>query len=317
MTWFPLVVLCILCWSATDLFYKKGSAPEDKQSHLKFLVWLGLVMGGLSLLLHPWSESQIPILDLIGKYSDYIPFALAYVLALMCGIVGSRYLDVSVVSPLENIDGALAGAILFVYFAITGSIDDLTRQFTWLDPIGFVLIVAGTILLGVQEQQAKTAGPEEGTHKNSLGAVAFLFPFVYNLFDATSMVFEGALFQADGGEVLGEFDFLILEGAAFFVMGIAAWFYLLLVKKTVYNPFRQEELVKGGAAVTEGVGNILFTLAIAINPVLTPPVTNSYFLVSILGAKVFLKEKITKRQYFWIFVLSLGIVLLGISELLK
>lgn len=317
MAWFPLVLLCILCWSTTDLFYKKGSAPEDKQSHLKFLVWLGLVMGGLSLLLLPWSESKIPILNLIGKYSDYIPFALAYVLALMCGIIGSRYLDVSVVSPLENIDGALAGVILFVYFAVTGSIGDLTRQFTWLDPIGFLMIVVGTILLGVQEQQAKTAGPDEGTCRNSLGAVAFLFPFVYNLFDATSMVFEGALFQAGEGELIGEFDFLILEGAAFFVMGIAAWFFLLLVKKTVYNPFCKGELVKAGAALTEGAGNVLFTLAIAKNPVLTPPVTNSYFLVSILGAKLFLKEKITRRQYFWIFVLSLGIVLLGISELLK
>lgn len=315
MSWFPLVLLCILCWSTTDLFYKKGSAPEDKQSHFKFLVWLGMVMGGLSLLLRPWSESQIPIFSLIGKYSDYIPFALAYVLALMCGIIGTRYLDISVASPLENIDGALAGVILFVYFAVTGSFDDLTRQFTWLDPIGFVLIVVGTILLGVQEQQAKTVGSKEGT--NSLGAVAFLFPFVYNLFDATSMVFEGALFQADGGEALGEFDFLILEGAAFFVMGIAAWFFLLLAKKTVYNPFSKEELVKGGAALTEGVGNVLFTLAIAKNPVLTPPVTNCYFLATILGAKLFLKEKITKRQYFWIFVLSLGIVLLGISELLK
>lgn len=317
MTWFLLVLLCILCWSTTDLFYKKGSAPEDKQSHLKFLVWLGLVMGGLSLLLFPWSESKISIFNLICKYIDYIPFALAYVLALMCGIIGTRYLDVSVVSPLENIDGAIAGVILFVYFVVTGSIDDLTRQFTWLDPIGFLLIAVGTVLLGLQEQRAKAAGPAEGTHRNNLGAVAFIFPFIYNIFDAASMVFEGALFQADSGEAVGKFDFLILEGAAFFVMGIVAWFILLLVKKTVYNPFRRGELVKGGAALTEGVGNILFALAIAQNPVLTPPVTGTYFLVTILGAKIFLKEKLTKRQYFWLFVLSLGLVLLGISELLK
>lgn len=317
MIWFPLVLLCILCWSATDLFYKIGSAPEDKLSHLKFLVWLGLVMGGLSALLFPLSESQLSVFSLIYKYREYMPFALAYVLALMCGIIGTRYLDASVISPLENVDGALAGVILFVYFTATGAFDDLTRQFTWLDPIGFVLIVVGTILLGVQEQRAKTASPDEATHRNKLGAVAFLFPFIYNIFDAASMVFEGALFQADNGEAVGEFDFLILEGVAFFVMGIAAWVFLLLAKKTVYNPFRKRELVKGCAALTEGMGNILFTLAIARNPVLTPPVTNAYFLVTILGAKLFLKEKITRRQYLWIFVLSLGLVLLGISELLK
>ena len=317
MTWFLLVVLCIICWSTTDLFCKKGSAPEDKQSHLKFLVWLGIAMGGLSVLLTPLSESKLFIIDLIGKYREYMPFALAYVLALMCGIIGTRYLDISVASPLENIDGAIAGVILFVYFAVTGAVDELVRQFTWLDPIGFVLIVAGTVLLGVQEQKTKTELPAEGTHQNSLGAVAFIFPFIYNIFDAASMVFEGVLFQADSGTAVGEFDFLILEGSAFFVVGIAAWLYLLLAKGTLYNPFRRCELVKCGTAVTEGLGNVLFTLAIAKNPVLTPPVTNTYFLFTILGAKLILKEKLTRRQYFWIFVLSLGLVLLGISELLK
>ena len=314
MTWFLLVLLCIICWSAADLFNKKGSEPEDKLSHLKFLVWLGLVLGGLSVLLLPLSESKTSVFNLIYKYREYMPFALSYVLALMCGIIGARYLDISVVSPLENIDGAIAGVVLFVYLAVTGSIDDITRQFTWLDPIGFLLIVAGTVLLGVQEQQAKAAGPSS---RNRLGAVAFIFPFIYNIFDAASMVLEGALFQADNGEAVGEFDFLIFEGVAFFIMGIAAWLFLLLVKKTVYNPFRRGELVKAGAALTEGLGNVLFTLAIAKNPVLTPPVTGTYFIVTILEAKLFLKEKLTKRQYFWIFVLSLGLVLLGISELLK
>ena len=212
MTWFLLVLLCILCWSAADLFNKKGSDPEDKLSHLKFLVWLGLVLGGLSVLLFPLSESKTSVFNLIYKYRDYMAFALSYVLALMCGIIGARYLDISVASPLENIDGAIAGVVLFVYLAATGAIDDITRQFTWLDPIGFLLIAVGTVLLGVQEQRAKAAG---SSSRNRLGAVAFIFPFIYNIFDAASMVLEVALFQADNGEAVGEFDFLILEGVAF------------------------------------------------------------------------------------------------------
>lgn len=315
MTWFLSVLLCILCWSATDLCNKRGTDPEDKGSHLKFLVWLGLVMGALSCLLLPWSESGLPVLFLIRKYREYIPFALAYVLALMFSMIGVRFLDISVISPLENIDGAIAGVILLVYFVATGAIDDLSKQFTWLDPIGIVLILAGTIFLGMQENQAKKADSQHKNHR--LGAVAFLFPMVYNLFDAASMVFEGVIFQADGGTAVGEFDFLILEGIAFLVMGVGAWFYLLLGKKTLYCPFRKGELVKGSAALTEGLGNVLFALAIAQNPVLTPPVTNTYFLFTILGAKRILKEKLSKQQYICLFILSVGILLLGISEVLK
>lgn len=38
MKWFGLTLLCILCWSTTDLFYKKGSELTDKLSHLKIMV---------------------------------------------------------------------------------------------------------------------------------------------------------------------------------------------------------------------------------------------------------------------------------------
>lgn len=130
MTWIVLVLSCIICWSATDLCYKKRSDYNDTLSHLKFLVWLGIIMGTTSLLLFPLSESGIPIISLILKYADYIPFALAYVLALMFGIIGARYLDISVASPLENVDGAVAAVILFVYFSLTGSITSLSEQFT-------------------------------------------------------------------------------------------------------------------------------------------------------------------------------------------
>ena len=57
MKWFGLTLLCILCWSTTDLFYKKGSELTDKLSHLKIMVWLGIVMGIAAVLLLPLSAS--------------------------------------------------------------------------------------------------------------------------------------------------------------------------------------------------------------------------------------------------------------------
>lgn len=83
MIWIILVLACIVCWSICDLCYKKGSDFTDRLSHLKFLVWLGIIMGISSFLLFPWSESGVPIGALVLKYLDYMPFALAYVLALM------------------------------------------------------------------------------------------------------------------------------------------------------------------------------------------------------------------------------------------
>lgn len=56
--------------------------------------------------------------------------------------------------------------------------------------------------------------------KHPLGALAFIFPFVYTLFDAVSMVFEGVILNDDSGETMGEIDFLILEGLMFLIIGI-------------------------------------------------------------------------------------------------
>lgn len=182
--------------------------------------------------------------------------------------------------------------------------------------MGIVLIVVGTVLLGIQEQQQSDV-ENNGKKQHRLGAAAFLFPFVYTLFDAASMVFEGTVLMADNGEFLGEIDFLILEGIAFLVVGIGAWLWMLLVKKTAYNPFRRHELVKCGAAVTESTGNVFFALAITLNPILTPPVTTTYFIFTILGARLFLKEKMSKQQYVCLAILTVGIILIALSEILK
>ena len=124
-------MLCILCWSTTDLFYKKGSELTDKLSNLKIMVWLGIIMAIAAVLLLPLSEMQMSLIGLIIYYREYIPMAVLYVAALMCGTVGARYLDVSVASPLENVDGAVAAVILLVYFAATGRLDEGERITPW------------------------------------------------------------------------------------------------------------------------------------------------------------------------------------------
>jgi drug/metabolite transporter (DMT)-like permease len=58
-----------------------------------------------------------------------------------------------------------------------------------------------------------------------------------------------------------------------------------------------------------------FTFAVAMNPILTAPVTSAYCLVTIVLARVFLKERLTKKQYLSLTFLVLGIALLGVLEI--
>lgn len=43
--WFIFALLTTLAWGSADLFYKKGSHPNDKFSHVKIVIMVGLIMG--------------------------------------------------------------------------------------------------------------------------------------------------------------------------------------------------------------------------------------------------------------------------------
>ena len=92
---------------------------------------------------------------------------------------------------------------------------------------------------------------------------------------------------------------------------------MLIAKKHAYNPFQEEELIRSGAAIGETGGAMTFIFASAINPRLTAPVVSLYCLVTIALARIFLKERLTKKQYVSLAFVIAGIVLLGISEFLN
>lgn len=116
---------------------------------------------------------------------------------------------------------------------------------------------------------------------------------------------------------MGEIDFVIMDSTAFVFVGLGAWLYMFLAKKKVYNPFRKGERYKSGAGLLEVLGNVFYIYAIAVNPILTSPLTSSYCLVTVFASRLLLKEKLTRGQKFCLALFIAGILLLGVSEYLS
>jgi drug/metabolite transporter (DMT)-like permease len=76
-----------------------------------------------------------------------------------------------------------------------------------------------------------------------------------------------------------------------------------------------KELIRCGAATGETFGTMTFILAAAINPVMTAPISLLYCIITIVLARIFLKEKLSKKQYLYLGFVIFGIVLLGISDI--
>ena len=316
MTWLLLTLSSIILWGITDILLKKSLQQPDPLSHFKTFIWIGLVMAPAGCIVAICSDTLLDSILMLADELYLIPLCALYVIAMFFGLLGAKHLDASVVSPLENIDGAIAAIILYFFFLLTDR-NSIVDRVGIMDMIGAAIITTGVILLGIQEHKLskQEINIEGNKKKHRLGALALLFPLAYNLVDALSIVAMGITVSGETEASIPDIDFFFFESLAFSLIGIIVWLYMLIAKKHLYNPFKKTELSRLGAAACETLGPLTFTIAVGISPILTAPIASSYCFVTIILARIFLKERLTRKQYLSVAFVVAGIALLGISEI--
>ena len=311
--WFIFALVSTLGWGFADLLYKKGADENDKQSHLKQGVWVGIIMGLVSfvLLLMPQDSALFEHHALsFENIVKYLPASMGYILSMVIGYAGMRYLEISIISPVQNASGALSAAAMIIFFLARGRIGSITEEFSALDLIGTLIIVIGVIALAVVEK--KLSEKYKGDPKYRLGALALIFPLLYCVFDTIGTAADGIILDEETGLGLTETDVTIIYGLTFFAIGVVFWIYMLIRNKAPYNPFKNPS--QATAACFEEFGQIFYVYAMARNPVLSAPMVASYCIVSVVLSRIFLKEKLKASQYACVISVIVGIVMLGISE---
>lgn len=139
MTCFVLSLIAILFWSGSDLFSKMGSKPDDKYSHWKMVMAVGAVMGLHAIIMLALGTPFHPR-DII----TYMPASAMYILSMVLGYVGLRYIELSISSPICNSSGAVAALLCFVF---------LGQRMTGLQLFGVVLVCAGVLALARHRAQ--------------------------------------------------------------------------------------------------------------------------------------------------------------------
>nr|WP_315000066.1 hypothetical protein [uncultured Oribacterium sp.] len=92
--WFILSLISIFFWSGSDFFSKLGSPAKDKDSHLKMLMVVGLVMGA-----HATSQVLFQGVSFTKEILiAYLPVSFLYISSMLLGYIGLRYIELSVSS---------------------------------------------------------------------------------------------------------------------------------------------------------------------------------------------------------------------------
>ncbi len=299
--WFILALITALFWGGSDLFSKMGTDPRDKYSHLRMVVMVGAVMGIHGFVMFCLHYKEFDPMSIV----KYLPVSACYILSMAIGYIGLRYLELSVSSPVCNSSGAVAAVLCFIF---------LNQS---MEPIQFVavaLVILGVILLSVfdmkDENKARRFRGEEIEKKYQVSVLAVCIPFIYCILDALG-TFGDALLM-DGWELVSEEEAEIAYEFTFLLCAIAAFIFLKFVKKQKFSLWEERE--KGLGALCETAGQFAYVYAIADNAILAAPLISSYCLFSVILSRIFLKEKLTLRQYASIAIAAVGIIVLGIYD---
>ena len=79
MIWILITLIATVSWGFTDLFSKMSVDYNDKDFYIKLTIWTGLATGVLLILILPFSESKMPVVELAEKYMLFIPTTLLYI----------------------------------------------------------------------------------------------------------------------------------------------------------------------------------------------------------------------------------------------
>ena len=316
MSWLFFSVATAILWGTAELFYKKGARPDEKYSHLKICIWVGIIMGlhaVFTLLTKDIGYNPVNLLV-------YLPVSLLYIISMAFSYFGMRFLEESISDPIENTSGAICSLLCVVILGETLS------SFT---VISILIIVVGVLGVGFLENSGETV--RKKTLGKKLAIIAFCMPFVYALLDAFGSFVD--IFYLDDfatTPLIGVTEATIEDVAntsyeLTFALFALCLFIFMKAKGVKFGPvFAKNDNGKTAmlpqhgdkvlAAVFETAGQFTYVYALSGNGAIAAPIISSVCVVSLLLSRIFLKEKLSWKTYAFIAIVIIGILLLAVSE---
>ena len=306
MSWLFFAIGTAVLWGAAELFYKKGARPDEKYSHLKICVWVGVVMGIHAIFTLLTQDINYNPINIIR----YLPVSLFYIISMAFSYFGMRFLEESISDPIEN----TAGVICVLLFALF-----MGDEFSWLTWVAVGVIGVGVVGVSYLENHGETT--RKKNYGKVLAVVAFIMPFLYALPDAFGTFLDDAFFLIEdvANSPLVDVTEDTIEAVAntsyeltfaLFALGL---FIFMKAKKVKFGPVPQHK-DKILAAVFETAGQFTYVYALGGVDAIAAPILSSVCVVSLLLSRIFLKEKLSWKTYVFISIVIVGILLLAISE---
>ena len=300
--WLVFTLATTILWGFAELFYKKGSHEERKYDHLRVCVMVGAVMGIHAIFTLLTSDIDYNPMNLIV----YLPVSLCYILSMACSFFGIRFIEESLSDPIENTSGAMCTVMCALFLG------DEIAPMIW---VAVVIIVIG--ILGVSREEQSAGAERKKRLGKKLAVIAFAMPFCYAIIDAIGCVLDIYFLEMETSPLIGiteeniELIANISYELTFAIVGVILLLFMM-AKGVKFELPKQKD--KALAAVCETAGQLTYVYAMSGNGAIAAPIISCVCVVSLLLSRIFLKEKLTKRQYMFITIIIVGILMLAVLE---
>lgn len=331
--WFFLI-FSTLCWGIAEIFYKKGSLPNEKYSHLKTAMFVGFFMGAYALVVFltqvitPGSEDGINFLKSFPiNFVYYLPVGLCYMLSMVLSYFGVRFIEESISDPIENTSGAIVPILCAIF---------LKEYLDWPVIIGIVVVALGVIAIGFFDKKGKTERKSKYGKKLAIWAIAM--PFCYMMLDAIGTFLDIFYTEDVESTLLVGVTEGNLEHAAncayelmFFLFAIGILIFLKAKKVKIFETGEEKKDEAGNvlpqkwyqkvfnqkwkilAAIFETAGQATYLFALSEGSGVAAVILGAgTVIISFILSRIFLKEKLSWLQYIFIGVIFAGIITLAL-----
>ena len=300
--WLFFTLATTLLWGAAELFYKKGSHEDRKYDHLRVCIMVGAVMGIHAVFTLLTADMAYDPMNLIA----YLPVSLCYILSMACSFFGIRFIEESLADPIENTAGAMCSVFCVIFLG------ESIEPAIWA---AIAVIVVGVIGVSYMENSSDVNRKQKLGPK--LAVIAFAMPFCYAIIDALGSFLDIIFLEMETSPLLGvteeniELVANISYELTFAICGLIL-FAFMKWKGVRFELAKQGD--KAAAAVCETAGQLTYVYAMSGNGAIAAPILSSVCVVSLLLSRIFLKEKLTKKQYLFIGIIIVGILMLAVLE---
>ncbi|MBQ4158310.1 MAG: DMT family transporter [Clostridia bacterium] len=301
--WLVYTLATTFLWGLAELFYKKGAVERERYSHLKICVMVGLVMGLHAVFTLITGDFAYDPKNLIA----YLPVSACYILSMAFSFFGMRFIEESISDPIENTSGALCSLLCVIILKEAISLP------AW---IAIAIVAVGVVGIGYLENSGDQLRQKRLGKK--LAVIAFCMPFLYAFIDAVGCVLDIYFLEMETSPLIGvtedsiELVANVSYELTFALVGLVMFIFMKIKGEKFGGLIKQKD--KALAAVCETAGQLTYVYAMSGNGAIAAPILSSVCVVSLLLSRIFLKEKLTKKQYAFIFIIIVGILMLAVIE---